>query len=86
VHVSGHFRFVNFGHPPPVVFSADSHKFAQIDNSRMVQFPPLGLQIPEDEGRLEIWHYSFGDDVPISPGERTVPSINFEFLVPLRRA
>jgi len=48
VHGSGHFRFVNFGHPPPVVFSADSHKFTQIDNSRMVQFPPLGLQIPED--------------------------------------
>jgi serine phosphatase RsbU (regulator of sigma subunit) len=49
VHSSGHFRFVNFGHPPPLVFSADSHKFTQIDNGRMVQFPPLGLQIPEDD-------------------------------------
>jgi len=48
VHASGHFRFVNFGHPPPIVFSADSHKFTRIDYSRMVQFPPLGLQIPED--------------------------------------
>jgi serine phosphatase RsbU (regulator of sigma subunit) len=48
VHPSGHFRFVNFGHPPPLVFSAEWRKFVAIDKSRMVQFPPLGLQIPED--------------------------------------
>jgi serine phosphatase RsbU (regulator of sigma subunit) len=48
VHPSGHFRFVNFGHPPPLVFSADFHKFTQIDEGRMVRFPPLGLEIPED--------------------------------------
>ncbi len=44
----GHFRFVNFGHPPPLVFSAEYRKFMDIDRSRMVQFLPLGLQIPED--------------------------------------
>jgi serine phosphatase RsbU (regulator of sigma subunit) len=44
----GHFRFVNFGHPPPLVFSAEYRKFMDIDKSRMVQFMPLGLQIPED--------------------------------------
>jgi serine phosphatase RsbU (regulator of sigma subunit) len=44
----GHFRFVNFGHPPPLVFSAEYRKFMDIDKSRMVQFLPLGLQIPED--------------------------------------
>ena len=48
VHPSGHFRFVNFGHPPPLVFSADSRSFTKVDKSRMVQFLPLGLQIPED--------------------------------------
>ncbi len=48
VHPSGHFRFVNFGHPPPLVFSADFHKFTQICSGRMAQFPPLGLEIPED--------------------------------------
>jgi len=48
VHPSGHFRFVNFGHPPPLVFSAESRKFVPVDKSRMVQFMPLGLQIPED--------------------------------------
>ena len=44
----GSFRFVNFGHPPPLVFSAEYQKFMEIDKSRMVQFLPLGLQIAED--------------------------------------
>ena len=44
----GHFRFVNFGHPPPLVFSAEYRKFMDIDRNRMVQFLPLGVQIPED--------------------------------------
>jgi len=44
----GNFRFVNFGHVPPLVFSAEYGKFMEIDKTRMVQFLPLGLQIPED--------------------------------------
>jgi serine phosphatase RsbU (regulator of sigma subunit) len=44
----GYFRFVNFGHPVPLVFSAEYRKFMDIDKSHMVQFLPLGLQIPED--------------------------------------
>jgi serine phosphatase RsbU (regulator of sigma subunit) len=48
VHPHGYFRFVNFGHPPPLVFSAEYRKFMEIDKSQMVQFLPLGLQIPED--------------------------------------
>src|SRR5271163_2461911 len=48
VHPSGHFRFVNFGHPPPMVFSLEWRKFVTLDKSRMVQFPPLGIEIPED--------------------------------------
>ena len=44
----GNFRFVNFGHPPPLVFSAEYRKFMEVDRSRMVQFLPLGVQIPED--------------------------------------
>jgi serine phosphatase RsbU (regulator of sigma subunit) len=48
VHPYGYFRFVNFGHPPPLVFSAEYRKFMEIDKSRMVQFLPLGVQIPED--------------------------------------
>jgi serine phosphatase RsbU (regulator of sigma subunit) len=45
----GRFRFVNFGHPPPLVFSAEYRKFMAIDESRMVQFLPLGLHVPEDD-------------------------------------
>jgi serine phosphatase RsbU (regulator of sigma subunit) len=48
VHSSGHFRFVDFGHPPPLLFSAQSQKFAEVDRDRMVRFPPLGLEVPED--------------------------------------
>jgi serine phosphatase RsbU (regulator of sigma subunit) len=48
VHPYGYFRFVNFGHPPPLVFSAEFRKFMEIDKGRMVQFPALGLQIPAD--------------------------------------
>jgi len=48
VNPHGLFRFVNFGHPPPLVFSTRDRKFTKIDRSRMVQFLALGLQIPED--------------------------------------
>lgn len=48
VRPGGHFRFVNFGHPPPLVFSAEYRKFVKIDDDNMVQFLPLGLQIPAD--------------------------------------
>jgi serine phosphatase RsbU (regulator of sigma subunit) len=48
VHPHGYFRFVNFGHPPPLVFSAEYRKFVELDKDRMVQFLALGLQIPED--------------------------------------
>ncbi len=48
VHPFGYFRFVNFGHPPPLVFSAEFRKFMEIDKTQMLQFLPLGLQIPED--------------------------------------
>jgi len=48
VHPYGYFRFVSFGHPPPLVFSAEYRKFVELDSNRMVRFLPLGLEIPED--------------------------------------
>lgn len=45
---NGRFRFVNFGHPPPLVFSAEFGRFMDIGAASMVQFPSLGLEIPED--------------------------------------
>ncbi len=49
IHPKGHFRFVNFGHPPPLVFSAEYGKFMKVPGEHMVQFLPLGLQIPDDD-------------------------------------
>jgi serine phosphatase RsbU (regulator of sigma subunit) len=48
VRPGGLFRFANFGHPPPLVFSAEFRKFMNIGQSRMAQFLALGLQIPAD--------------------------------------
>lgn len=48
VRSDGRFRFANFGHPPPLVFSLEYSKFMQIDEARMVQFLALGLQLPAD--------------------------------------
>src|SRR5690242_6009095 len=44
----GYFRFVNFGHPPPLVFSAEFGRFMPMDTDQLVQFPALGLEIPDD--------------------------------------
>jgi serine phosphatase RsbU (regulator of sigma subunit) len=48
VRPGGQFRFVNFGHPPPLVFCAEYRKLMKICEARMVQFLALGLQIPAD--------------------------------------
>jgi hypothetical protein len=42
----GHFRFANFGHPFPLLFSAEYSKFMKIDDEHMAQFLALGLQLP----------------------------------------
>ena len=36
IRPSGNFRFVNFGHPPPLVYSAEFGGFVELDKSRMV--------------------------------------------------
>jgi len=48
IHPHGLFRFVNFGHPPPLIFSAEYGRFVDIGDCCMAQFPALGLEIPED--------------------------------------
>ena len=48
IRPGGRFRFVNFGHPPPLVFSAEYSRLMKIDEARMVQFLALGLQLPAD--------------------------------------
>jgi len=48
IRSNGRFRFANFGHPPPLVFSAESCGFKNIQDSQMAHFLALGLEIPED--------------------------------------
>ena len=48
IRPEGHFRFVNFGSPPPLVFSAEYGRFMPMNTNYLVQFPALGLEIPED--------------------------------------
>lgn len=48
VHPNGSFRFANFGHPPPLVFSSKSCKLLKLKDDQMAQFLALGLQLPAD--------------------------------------
>lgn len=48
IRPAGQFRFVNFGHPAPLVFSAKYKRFMEIGKARMAQFLALGLEIAED--------------------------------------
>lgn len=48
VRPGGHFRFANFGHPPPLVFAAKPCRLLKVDESHMAQFLALGLQLPAD--------------------------------------
>lgn len=80
IRPGGEFRFANFGHPPPLVFSAEYRKFMNINESRMVQFMALGLQIPADHpdhrkyyslnfGRKEFDASGLGELTLMSPGD-----------------
>jgi serine phosphatase RsbU (regulator of sigma subunit) len=48
VHPDGTFRFANFGHPPPLVFSAKASRLLKLNEDQMGQFLALGLQLPAD--------------------------------------
>jgi serine phosphatase RsbU (regulator of sigma subunit) len=47
-HPDGSFRFANFGHPPPLVFSAKTSRLLKLNEEQMAQFLALGLQLPAD--------------------------------------
>ena len=45
---TGRFRFVNAGHPAPLVFSREYNRLVDISQDRLVSYPPIGLQPTED--------------------------------------
>lgn len=45
---NGNFRFVNAGHPPPVVFSNKYEKIIKICGNQVIHFPPIGT-LPSDD-------------------------------------
>jgi serine phosphatase RsbU (regulator of sigma subunit) len=52
IHPSGSFRFANFGHPPPLVFSAKCSRLLAVHDDQMAQYLALGLQLPADHPDL----------------------------------
>jgi serine phosphatase RsbU (regulator of sigma subunit) len=45
----GSFRFVNTGHPPPVVFSNKFDKLIKVCKDQIVNFPPIGTLPSSDD-------------------------------------
>jgi serine phosphatase RsbU (regulator of sigma subunit) len=45
----GSFRFVNAGHPPPVIFSNKFDKLIKVCNDQIVNFPPIGTLPSRDD-------------------------------------
>jgi len=52
---TGRFRFVNAGHPLPLVFSREYDRFVEISPDRLASYPPIGLQ--PTEGHADASHY-----------------------------
>jgi serine phosphatase RsbU (regulator of sigma subunit) len=57
---SGRFRFISAGHPPPLVFSREFDRFVEIRSDRLVSYPPLGLQLNEDNADARFYQPALG--------------------------
>jgi hypothetical protein len=60
ISYSGRFRFVSAGHPPPLVFSREFDRFVEISPDRLVSYPPLGLQLIEDNADARLYQPALG--------------------------
>jgi serine phosphatase RsbU (regulator of sigma subunit) len=57
---TGRFRFVNAGHPPPLVFSREYNRFVEISMDRLLIYPPIGLQPSEDHADANNYERALG--------------------------
>jgi hypothetical protein len=60
ISFSGRFYFVSAGHPPPLVFSREFDRFVEISPDRLVSYPPLGLQLNEDNADARLYQPALG--------------------------
>jgi serine phosphatase RsbU (regulator of sigma subunit) len=49
IHVSGTFRFISAGHPPPLVFSHEFDQFMEIHPDLLTSYPPIGTMPSETD-------------------------------------
>jgi hypothetical protein len=57
---TGRFRFVNAGHPAPLVFSREFDRIVEISADRLVSYPPIGLQLTEDHPDAKRYQRALG--------------------------
>ncbi len=57
---TGRFRFITAGHPQPLVFSREFDRFVDICPDRLVSYPPLGLQLNEDNADARMYQPALG--------------------------
>jgi serine phosphatase RsbU (regulator of sigma subunit) len=60
ISFTGRFRFICAGHPQPLVFSRSYDRFVEISPNRMISFPPIGLQISEDNADAKLFPQVLG--------------------------
>jgi serine phosphatase RsbU (regulator of sigma subunit) len=57
---TGRFQFVIAGHPQPLVFSREYNRFVEICQDRLISYPPIGLQLNEDNADARFYHRELG--------------------------
>lgn len=55
ISFTGRFRFISAGHPQPLIFSRAFDRFVEISADRLVSYPPIGLQISEDDADVKLF-------------------------------
>ncbi len=58
--LDGTFRFINAGHPPPVIFSGEKERLWRISQDKIVNFPPIGTIPSQDDPDLRKNFSRFG--------------------------
>jgi len=56
----GSFRFINAGHPSPLIFSRAYDRFVEISPDRFVSYPPIGIQLLKDDADAKLFPSALG--------------------------